>query len=1040
MNSNSSYTNFFERVNFLRNYNVGIKFLVAASMAFVLVIFLMYQVIKASLDTIEFSSKERLGTEYLLPLYNTIRYIQVHRGTTNAYLNGNAQARSKALAARPKVAAGFADIDKAISEYGDQMEIASKVENIKSDWQSLEQRAFNGPAGGVFKSHTEIVEDLQQTIIQVADLSNLTLDPELDSFYLMEIISFRLHKLIEAMGVARGKGAGVIASGDLQQSRVFPLALLLGQIDVKGLNSSLDSAYAANSSLRSKLNADDAIKAISGFERELNVLVNTQSTTLTSSEYFSLGTQAIDEMFDLAQVVNANLQSLLDQRVSNLRGNFWFVLAITLVFVAAVIFVMLVVITGIRMPLARCQDALASIGNGNLDNIIPISGDDEIGSIAKSIDDMQQLLKDRNQKMAEAAARMERITQALDAVTTNVMIADENYDIIYMNEAIGEMMGNAQADIRKDLPNFDTAKLLGSNIDVFHKNPAHQRHMLERLQGTHRAQINVGGRTFALVANPVIVEGERIGTVVEWDDQTERLARESEERRIANENARVKQALDAVSNNVMIANDQFDIIYMNEAIIEMMANAQADIRKDLPNFDTAKLIGSNIDVFHKNPSHQRHMLERLQGTHRAQINVGGRTFSLVANPVNVEGKRIGTVVEWNDRTNEVAIENEIDAVVDAAAAGDFSKQINMAGKEGFFANLSHGLNTLVSTVDVALNDVIRMLGAMAKGDLTERITRDYQGAFGQLKDDTNTTANKLTEVIGNIRSSAEAITSAANEIAQGNADLSQRTEEQASSLEETASSMEEMTSTVRQSSENAQQANQLSQSAQSKAVEGGDVVGRAVSAMDEINDSSKKISDIIGVIDEIAFQTNLLALNAAVEAARAGEQGRGFAVVAGEVRNLAQRSAAAAKEIKELIRDSVAKITDGSELVNESGATLKDIVSAVEQVSAMMKEISEAAQEQSSGIDQVNTAVSQMDDMTQQNAALVEEASAAGEAMAEQARSMSAMMDFFVVSGSMASDRSPATVIGSYVNTSPVTTGSSTGRRPEATDDEWEEF
>ncbi|MGP1609320.1 MAG: methyl-accepting chemotaxis protein, partial [Burkholderiales bacterium] len=384
--------------------------------------------------------------------------------------------------------------------------------------------------------------------------------------------------------------------------------------------------------------------------------------------------------------------------------------------------------------------------------------------------------------------------------------------------------------------------------------------------------------------------------------------------------------------------------------------------------------------------------------------------------------------------------------VQAAGTGDFTRQITMENKEGFYANLGKGLNELVSTIEVALNDIRRMLGAMARGDLSERITRDYSGTFGQLKDDANTTADKLTEIISKIRSSSGAILSAANEIAQGNADLSQRTEEQASSLEETASSMEQMTSTVKQSAENAQRANGVSQMAQRKAKEGGQVVGRAVQAMEEISSSSKKISDIIGVIDEIAFQTNLLALNAAVEAARAGEQGRGFAVVAGEVRNLAQRSAGAAKEIKELIRDSGGKVQDGRQLVHASGETLSEIVAAVEQVSIMMQEIAAAAQEQTSGIEQVNTAVAQMDEMTQQNAALVEQASAAGASLADQANAMNSVVDFFSVGGRFESSYQPPPAR----STRPLNTGGKSSRKnvkkpssprtASGSDEQWEEF
>lgn len=297
-------------------------------------------------------------------------------------------------------------------------------------------------------------------------------------------------------------------------------------------------------------------------------------------------------------------------------------------------------------------------------------------------------------------------------------------------------------------------------------------------------------------------------------------------------------------------------------------------------------------------------------------------FSLVANPIfDSNNERVGTVVEWNDRTKEAQIEKEVAGLVQSANSGNLSVRLSDEGKEGFYLRLAQGLNSLVATVDETVTDMGEMLDSLATGNLTQRIEGDYRGAYEKLKKDANTTAEKLTEVLGRIRTSANLVASGAEEISQGNADLSQRTEEQASSLEETASSMEEMTSTVRQNADNAKVANQLAEETCDKATKGGEVVTRAVESMSEINSSSKKIADIIGVIDEIAFQTNLLALNAAVEAARAGEQGRGFAVVAGEVRNLAQRSAAAAKEIKDLIRDSVSKVEDGTLLVNESGET-----------------------------------------------------------------------------------------------------------------------
>lgn len=698
-------------------------------------------------------------------------------------------------------------------------------------------------------------------------------------------------------------------------------------------------------------------------------------------------------------------------------------------------------------PIHKLLTSINQLRDGDFDTSFESSLKHEVGQLFEALDDMKGSLKKAIEGDREAAAANARIKQALDVCDTSVMLADADLNIIYVNRAVEKMLSDRERDIQSHLPNFSVRNLVGTCVDDFHKNPAHQRGMLRDLKDTYKTSLKLSGLTFGLIATPLFDEsGQRLGTVVEWEDKTDRLAQEEEERRVANENARVKQALDSVSANVMIADPDFNLIYMNEAVQTMMRNAESDIRKDLPAFDSSKLLGANIDVFHKNPSHQRHMVGAMSSTYRTEIVVGGRTFSLIASPVSVDGNRIGTVVEWNDRTAEVSIEKEIDQMIDAAGQGDLTKQITLEDKDGFFKNLSSGLNTLVSTIEVALNDTLRMLGAMSRGDLTERITRDYQGTFGQLKNDANTTADKLTEVIGNIRSSSGAINSAANEIAQGNADLSQRTEEQASSLEETASSMEEMTSTVKQSADNALQANTLATEAQGKAQRGGEVVSRAVGAMEEINTASKKISDIIGVIDEIAFQTNLLALNAAVEAARAGEQGRGFAVVAGEVRNLAQRSAGAAKEIKDLIRDSVSKVNDGTELVNESGDTLQEIVTAVENVSTMVRDISEAAREQTTGIEQVNTAVSQMDEMTQQNAALVEEASAAGEAMADQARNMSTMMEFFTVDNNMGSGhisrpKLHALPASSASVSQPVTLSSgSGGAKSVSADDEWEDF
>jgi methyl-accepting chemotaxis protein len=347
------------------------------------------------------------------------------------------------------------------------------------------------------------------------------------------------------------------------------------------------------------------------------------------------------------------------------------------------------------------------------------------------------------------------------------------------------------------------------------------------------------------------------------------------------------------------------------------------------------------------------------------------------------------------KRNLGAISQGIRRLSDAAASGDFSQRGDAERFQYDFREIMLSLNALMQTTDHNLGQISALLHAIADGDLTARMDGDFQGVFAKMRDDANATVDQLTGIVGRIQAAAADINTATREIVSGNDDLSRRTEQQAASLEETAASMEELTSTVKQNADNARQANQLAQGAAGVAAQGGKVVEQVVATMGSIEASSKKIADIIGVIDGIAFQTNILALNAAVEAARAGEQGRGFAVVAGEVRALSQRSAGAASEIKQLIIDSVMQVEDGSALVAQAGQTMAEIVGSVQRVTDIMVEISAASQEQSSGIEQVNQTVTQMDEATQQNAALVEEATAAAHSMEQQARQLADAVAMF---------------------------------------------
>lgn len=504
-----------------------------------------------------------------------------------------------------------------------------------------------------------------------------------------------------------------------------------------------------------------------------------------------------------------------------------------------------------------------------------------------------------------------------------------------------------------------------------------------------------GGRLDAAISADARDEiGAMLGEMAAMRDRLR--AQLEAERSVANENLRIRQALNAASSAVMVADVDGNIIFINRAADRLFSEMEPELKRQWPDFTATRLIGSNIDRLVAGPAQRRNVLEGLKDSHSSMIKMVGRELQLGIFPVlDAEGNVTGYAIEWLDRTNEVRTEQEVERVIAAAVEGDLGQRLSLDGKQGFFSVLAKQVNSLVDVNQRVFDDLGRVLRSLAEGKLNERVTTEYQGVYGRIRADINSTVDKLVSVVEQIQMTADIVNSSAMQLSRGNENLSQRTTEQAASLEETAASIEELTSTVRHNADNASQANQVATAARALAEKGGDVITRAVAAMRAINESSRQIADIISVIDEIAFQTNLLALNAAVEAARAGEQGRGFAVVAAEVRTLAQRSAESAKEIKQLIQDSLAKVDTGSQLVDESGRSLGEIVGSVKRVTDLIAEIAAASREQATGVDEINKAVSQMDQVTTQNAALVDEASAGTQALAEQAKSLAQIVGFF---------------------------------------------
>lgn len=688
-----------------------------------------------------------------------------------------------------------------------------------------------------------------------------------------------------------------------------------------------------------------------------------------------------------------------------------------------------------------------------------------------------------------------RNKQALDATTCCIMMADAERNIIFANQSVKDLLKANEKKLQELLPSFSADNLEGQNIDQFHRNPSHQRNMLAELKSTMTSTIKVGDLNFKLTLTPLFDQDRNnIGTMVEWVDQSEILIKSTMLDVLDKAQAVIEFTPDGIIQN---ANDNFlntlgyslneivgnhhkifcDSEYVRteeytdfwrslkggklqsgefcrfnkmgrevwiqasynpvcdddgnvirvvkfatditasklknsnyEGQIKAVNKAQAVIEFDLDgnvldankNFlDTTgysldEIKGKHHSLFvteaHKRSLEYGQFWEQLRnGTMFSgefeQIGKGSKLVWLQAsyNPIFDQNGRPYKVVKFAvDITGKKQAIGDIRNAMKELAKGNLDCKIEHEFDEEF-QELGNSINRFIGDMRRIIGSINDVMARLSDGDLTAVVDEKFEGEFQVLGDAINDFVNQMSGTIGSIHEAVETITTASSEIATGNSDLSGRTEQQASSLEETASSMEELTGTVKLNAENAEQANSLAAQSCDIATKGGDLIRQVVETMSSINASAQEISDIIGVIDGIAFQTNILALNAAVEAARAGEQGRGFAVVASEVRSLAQRSAEAAKEIKELISDSVNKIDGGNKLVNQSGDTMEEVVSSIKRVNDIMSEIAAASSEQASGIEEVSKAVVQMDEMTQQNAALVEESAAAAESLQQQA-------------------------------------------------------
>ncbi|MFO1149748.1 MAG: methyl-accepting chemotaxis protein [Alsobacter sp.] len=489
------------------------------------------------------------------------------------------------------------------------------------------------------------------------------------------------------------------------------------------------------------------------------------------------------------------------------------------------------------------------------------------------------------------------------------------------------------------------------------------------------------------VAIPGLTRTDEIGDVARSVERISSLGRD---------NKLVVAALDGSDSMLMITDPDERMVYVSATLVQLLMRLEPIFREQKIDFSIDQMVGQHIDYYRTNPALKRDVLLDDGRKRRVRYTVGGLVINVDMTYIyDADGERVGHTLIWRNVTEELAAQDAVASVVGAAALGDFSRRLSVDDKTGFVKDIAEGLNTLSATVETAMSDVNRALRAVAQGDLTHEMARRYDGVFGELQDGIRETTEHLAETVATLQSTAAEVAAAAAEIEGGAGDLSRRTEDQASSLEETAATTEQLAASVKATAHASRDAVTLAREASGVARTGGSIVSNAVEAMARIEQASRKISDITGVIDEIAFQTNLLALNAAVEAARAGEAGKGFAVVASEVRTLAQRSSDAAKDITALISASDQEVAGGVKLVREAGDVLGRIVDASERVSGMVGDISSATGEQANGIDEMSQAVAHMDHMTQQNAALAEESVAAATSLAGQIERLNAIAATF---------------------------------------------
>jgi methyl-accepting chemotaxis protein len=881
---------------------------------------------------IAFSAKEILGVEYNRAIFPVINLAQQLRRDASA------------AAASGVVPPTLADVKAKLKAAQDQLSatnarLGGELDTAKSYAEVQKAFAAADKASGleaVFEAHTAHIQALVALLTQVTDSSNLTLDPDIDSYYLMDAALFRVPDIVESSGKLRGLGLGIMKAGTVtaEQTRVLNGVIPIADFQFGNMRDGLGKAFAYNASLVSKVNATEALDATSAFFAlaRKTVIDGRDYAPETQTAYLALANQAIDGQYALAGRMLNELDGLLKKRVAGFQSDLHIGIAVLSIGLLLAAYFFYSFYLGTSRGLQSVKQHLVELAEGDLSRAPEQPQNrDEIAQVLNSLITVHGVLGTFQAAQSEMAQKHDA------GEISHTMSAD-------LPGAYGVLAEGVNAMVKAHIALNARAVDL---MDQFAHGQFEQR--MEALPGQKR----------------------RITEVVNAAGAQMQQAAEA-----ATFNQRIRLSLDSLPVCVTVSNAEALLVHATppaKQLLKLLGGSH---------FDVDAFYGNKLSTLFKNPDDAARFDRAVRSGETVDMEIQGRKLRLLARPVhNESGQPIGRITQWLDRTEEIASEQEVAGIVTAAAHGDLTGRVDMQGKSGFFGTLATAMNQLLDVSEGVMNDTAKALSALAAGDLTHRIARDYDGLFGEVKTSANETFENLTRVIGEVRAASDALTGAASQVSATAQSLSQAASEQAASVEQTTASIDVMSASIAQNSDNARVTDGMATKTNKEAADGGAAVSQTVSAM-------KQIAAKIGIVDDIAYQTNLLALNAAIEAARAGEHGKGFAVVAAEVRKLAERSQLAAKEIGDLAGSSVST-------AERAGKLLSEIVPSIQKTSELVQEIAAASSEQSESVVQIGGAMGQLSKATQQNASASEELAATSEEMSGQAEQLQESIAFF---------------------------------------------